>query len=351
MQTISEVKASAPGTNVTLKAMVLSVGDVSTQSAGPEKMSVVLGGDTSGSISATVYGLKNTSKFKKETAVLLFNGLMKDNYLAVTSRTEVARTQSFEVPDAIIKETPELFGNKQVMLQPISSALSSPDTSYASVKGKVVKVSPVSSRREIPYQELKIRDGSGAATLAVWEDDVQQYSVGQLVHFKKCKVMLYQGKKRLTTVRDGQSEILHHDEELDELTENSEDDKDEDFEEEGVFSGTITALFDVDPYLACPKPSCHNKKLNTILQGNYVMCCPSCNDKFGASHTNWYARATVLLDLGTSTKKLSIFKPEIQKIFVAKTNYQMLVWTEMTSMKSSSLFFLLKSDATSKAMP
>ncbi|XP_069109964.1 uncharacterized protein [Argopecten irradians] len=196
MQTISEVKASAPGTNVTLKAlMVLSVGDVSTQSAGPEKMSVVLG-DTSGSISATVYGLKNTSKFKKETAVLLFNALMKDNYLAVTSRTEVARTQSFEVPDAIIKEAPELFGNKQVMLQPISSALSSPDTSYASVKGKVVKVSPVSSRREIPYQELKIRDGSGAATLAVWEDDVQQYSVGQLVHFKKCRVRLYQGKKK-----------------------------------------------------------------------------------------------------------------------------------------------------------
>ena len=74
-------------------------------------------------------------------------------------------------------------------------------------------------------------------------------------------------------------QIISHDEDLDDIP---EEDSDEDLHDDSALervleSGTITAVFDVDPYLACPNKGCNNTKLITVQVGKkYMMKCKNC---------------------------------------------------------------------------
>lgn len=67
-------------------------------------------------------------------------------------------------------------------------------------------------------------------------------------------------------------------------------------------SGTITAVFDVDPYLACPTPSCNNTKLTPVESnsGSRIMNCKNCGRNYGESACNNYLRATVMIEVEES---------------------------------------------------
>ncbi|KAJ8312406.1 hypothetical protein KUTeg_009779 [Tegillarca granosa] len=63
-------------------------------------------------------------------------------------------------------------------------------------------------------------------------------------------------------------------------------------------AGNIIGVFEVDPYLACPKSSCNNTKLITLRENNielYYMVCKRCNTRCKTNSANTYLRATLLL--------------------------------------------------------
>lgn len=152
----------------------------------------------------------------------------------------------------------------------LKNALASPVKTLLTVKGKVVKLSPASKKRveqnEVDFQEVMLKDTDSNATVTVWDKMVNTLQTGECVTITKCRVRLFNEQKRLTTTRSSQCEKLAYDETLLLVS----DDDDNDVDNDGNWgntpisdfkSGTITAVFDVDPYLACPTLSCNNTKL------------------------------------------------------------------------------------------
>lgn len=88
-------------------------------------------------------------------------------------------------------------------------------------------------------------------------------------------------------------------------------------------SGTISAVFDVDPYLACPTPSCNNAKLSPAesSSGSCYMNCKNCGRNYDQSACNNYLRATLMIEVEDSNKppqKVAMFKPQIKKLFTSR---------------------------------
>lgn len=112
--------------------------------------------------------------------------------------------------------------------------------------------------------------------------------------------------------------------ELQELPISSDDDDDDaDRTDEAAPShmpvGSVIAVFEVDPYLACPINSCSNKKLVTVLQNQlYVMRCSKCNGTFRASTAKTYLRVVVLLNTENGNKKCAMFLPTIKQVFQSR---------------------------------
>ncbi|XP_069104360.1 uncharacterized protein [Argopecten irradians] len=215
----------------------------------------------------------------------------------------------------------------------LAAAVNSPDKTAVAVKGKIVNVSPADTRstgdKVIDYQEVTLKDSTGSSTLAVWGDMVNQFEKGSLVKFPRCRVRLFNKSKRLTTVPGSTYEMMNADDDLNDVS------SDEDLSDvvDTTTSGTIVAILEFDPYLSCPNRACNNKKLSTIKDDKFVMLCPTCKKKYGASACNNYARATVFFNQGDQSKKVSLFKPEIQKIFQAKYSEPTIGWEKPTLFK------------------
>ena len=117
----------------------------------------------------------------------------------------------------------------------------------------------------------------------------------------------------------------------------SDDDVDDDSSHESMTnmpSGTIEAVFDVDPYLSCPKAACNNTKLTTVQENEddvLKMLCKSCKGVFRASACNHYARANVSLITNNNQKKVTLFSPQIKKLFESRGLDATIIWdkTEM----------------------
>lgn len=69
-------------------------------------------------------------------AVVLMNILRKQNFIAVTSKTDVGISGPFTIPDGIRLHAPTLDGQTMTL----KNALASPVKTLLTVKGKVVKV-------------------------------------------------------------------------------------------------------------------------------------------------------------------------------------------------------------------
>ncbi|CAG2233890.1 unnamed protein product [Mytilus edulis] len=84
--------------------------------------------------------------------------------------------------------------------------------------------------------------------------------------------------------------------------------------------GTVEAVVEVDPYLACPIASCNNVKMVTVKGEDdiYRMNCKKCHGTFRASSCNKYTRAVMLLKTDSELKKVVMFSPQIQKMFVSR---------------------------------
>ena len=91
-------------------------------------------------------------------------------------------------------------------------------------------------------------------------------------------------------------------------------------------AGSITAVFDMDPYLSCPNKGCNNTKLITIEEnGKYLMKCKTCKGQFTASVSHTYLRGSVYFEKADkSGAKVAIFLPQIRKIFESRgTQFEM----------------------------
>ncbi|XP_071139041.1 uncharacterized protein [Mytilus edulis] len=144
---------------------------------------------------------------------------------------------------------------------------------------------------------------------------------GKVINISKCRVRLFNAEKKLSTTKASVLEVVAESE-LQELPISSDDD-DADRTDEVAPShmpvGSVIAVFEVDPYLACPINSCSNKKLVTVLQNQlYVMRCSKCNGTFRASTAKTYLRVVVLLNTENGNKKCAMFLPTIKQVFQSR---------------------------------
>lgn len=163
--------------------------------------------DETAAISVTIYDVQKQNKFIKGMAVVLMNILTKQNFIAVTSKTDVGICRPFTIPDDIRLHAPTLAGQTMTL----KNALASPVKTLLTVKGKVVKLSPASKKRveqnEVDFQEVMLKDTDSHATVAVWDKMVNTLQKGECVTITKCRVRLFNEQKRLTTTRSSQCEI------------------------------------------------------------------------------------------------------------------------------------------------
>lgn len=92
--------------------------------------------DETGAISVTVYDPTKKCKFIEGMGVVLINILVKQNFIAVTSKTDVGISRPFPIPESVKNTAPTLAGQ----LTTLKAALASPVKTILTVKGKVVKV-------------------------------------------------------------------------------------------------------------------------------------------------------------------------------------------------------------------
>lgn len=290
----------------TLKACVLEVSNIEEGSAKAKPKFYAVLADATGSISATIYDHNQYSKFIKGFGVVLVNVLLKQSYVAVTSRTEVAICQGFEIPSEVKDNAPALPGHQAKTLE---DALQSPVKSIVNVKGRIVKLSPATTKtvndKDVPFQELVLKDKSTKLTLAVWEEMVDSFEVGQKAKFTKCRVRLFNEEKKLSTTTSSASEVYTEEDDLDEVSSEDETMSDSPGSTQ-LPTGTLIAVFEVDPYPACPKVSCNNTKLETLKEPDielYFMFCKRCNIRYKTNAANIYMRATMLLKTTNEEKK------------------------------------------------
>ncbi|KAJ8309655.1 hypothetical protein KUTeg_012793 [Tegillarca granosa] len=174
--------------------------------------------------------------------------------------------------------------------------------------------------KDVPFQELVLKDKSTKLTLAVWEEMVDSFEVGQKAKFSKCRVRLFNEEKKLSTTTSSASEVYTEEDDLDEVSSEDETMSDSPGSTQ-LPTGTLIAVFEVDPYLACPKVSCNNTKLETLKEPDielYFMFCKRCNIRYKTNAANIYMRATMLLKTTNEEKKITVFSPQIKKLLESR---------------------------------
>uniref|UniRef100_A0A8W8MM39 HIN-200 domain-containing protein n=1 Tax=Magallana gigas TaxID=29159 RepID=A0A8W8MM39_MAGGI len=278
--------SQGPEIDMDVRGVVLEVTDIekTENSQYKDKFYAIIADETA-AISVTIYDVQKQNKFIKGLAVVLMNILTKQNFIAVTSKTDVGICRPFTIPGDIRLHAPTLAGQTMTL----KNALASPVKTLLTVK-----LSPASKKRveqnEVDFQEVMLKDTDSHATVAVWDKMVNTLQKGECVTITKCRVRLFNEQKRLTTTRSPNK--LAYDETLLLVS----DDEDDDVDNDGNWgntpisdfkSGTITAVFDVDPYLACPTPSCNNTKL-TPAESIQYMNCKNCGRNYVESACNNY---------------------------------------------------------------
>ncbi|KAJ8307953.1 hypothetical protein KUTeg_014495 [Tegillarca granosa] len=156
---------------------------------------------------------------------------------------------------------------------------------------KTWKLSPATTKtvndKDVPFQELVLKDKSTKLTLAVWEEMVDSFEVGQKAKFSKCRVRLFNEEKKLSTTTSSASEVYTEEDDLDEVSSEDETMSDSPGSTQ-LPTGTLIAVFEVDPYLACPKVSCNNTKLETLKEPDIEL------------------------------KKITVFSPQIKKLLESR---------------------------------
>ena len=61
--------------------------------------------------------------------------------------------------------------------------------------------------QDIPFQDIYLKDKEGIVCVALWGDMVNRFNLGQLVKIAKCKVKVFNHKKKLSTTPSSSSEV------------------------------------------------------------------------------------------------------------------------------------------------
>ena len=144
MLTIQDIKdlpidSKERPSNPSLKAVVLDVSEVEPARGQSKAKFFCILADETGAISCTVYQESQKGKFIKGMGVYLLNVMIKQSYIAVTERTQVAMCKGFVIDDEVKKAAPRLPGEPSMNIKMV---LASPVKTLTGVKGKVIKVGP-----------------------------------------------------------------------------------------------------------------------------------------------------------------------------------------------------------------
>ncbi|KAJ8303727.1 hypothetical protein KUTeg_018650, partial [Tegillarca granosa] len=305
MLTINEIKQFEPDTYVdtpTVKAVVLDVSEFETDPYSKKGKFFAVLADETGSISATIYNEKEHLKCMKGFGVIVRKVLLKQSYIGITTKTEVALCQPFSIPEEVKETAAKLPGAETNTLD---TALKSPVKSIISVKGKIVSVSPSSTKRltnsdkELQFQEIQLKDETGKLKVAIWDKMVDTLSIGQQIKLSKCRVKLFQDEKKLSTTNWSECEVFTHDADLEDVSSEEEEiQSDEAAPLKDLNSGVIIGIMEVDLYFSCPKVSCNNKKMVTLKEKDlelYFMFCNACQCRYKTNSCNTYLSAVLLL--------------------------------------------------------
>ncbi|KAJ8309542.1 hypothetical protein KUTeg_014416 [Tegillarca granosa] len=279
----------------TLKALVLDVSEIEVNKHTQKGKFFAILADNTGAITATIYNEKEHVKFLKGFGIILRNVLLKQSYVGVTAKTEVAMCQPISVPDSIKEQAPH-FPGKQV--------------SPSSTKR-------LTNEKELRFQEIRLKDQSAKVNCAIWESMVDTLEVGQCIKLSNCRVKLFQDEKKLSTTSSSECEVFIDDIVLNELSSDDEDiQRDEPAAMPDMASGNIYGIMEMDPYISCPKTSCNNKKMVTLREKDielYFMFCNSCQSPYKTNSCNNYLRAVLLMNSNGNEKKITAFLPHIKK--------------------------------------
>ena len=140
MLTIETVKKTGPEeviSNPTLKVVVLDVSDVEPAKNQMKAKFFAIVADQTGAISCTIYKEQEKDKFIKGMGLVLMNVMIKQSYIAITERTDVALCKPMIIPDEVVAAAPKLPGEASMTIRMI---VDSPVKTLTGVKGKIVKV-------------------------------------------------------------------------------------------------------------------------------------------------------------------------------------------------------------------
>lgn len=141
MLIIEEIKQIPPDCkempiNPTLKATVLEVGEIEAGQGKTKAKFFCILADNTGAISCTVYKENEKQKFVENLGVVIMNVMIKQSYIAITERSQVAMCKGFMIPEEIKQAAPKRQGN----LPWISKWCCIPPLRLTGVKGKIIKV-------------------------------------------------------------------------------------------------------------------------------------------------------------------------------------------------------------------
>ncbi|XP_063436837.1 uncharacterized protein LOC134718273 [Mytilus trossulus] len=128
------------------------------------------------------------------------------------------------------------------------------------------------------FHDIVIKDKTGSIEIALWDRLVGTIEKGQTIEVKKCRVKLFREEKNSTQPLTQQQRMNY----LKFLQMKKVNDEAAHI---SLAVGTVEAVSEVDPYLACPIASCNNVKMVTVKGEDdiYKMNCKKCHGTFRAS--------------------------------------------------------------------
>ncbi|CAG2215578.1 unnamed protein product [Mytilus edulis] len=193
------------------------------------------------------------------------------------------------------------------------------------------------NKKDMDFQDIVIKDKTGSIEIALWDRLVGTIEKGQTIAIKKCRVKLFREEKKLNTTFNTTTEVFVTEEELFEVS-SDEEVNDDEAAHISLAVGTVEAVVEVDPYLACPIASCNNVKMVTVKGEDdiYRMNCKKCHGTFRASSCN---KVLPKLPARRETAIISVVKDgEIFRKFIVRTDIVTLLKLESGDEEAMSRF-------------
>ncbi|XP_071084786.1 uncharacterized protein [Haliotis cracherodii] len=294
LKRIKDFKMAPNEQNVTLHVKVMTMEQVEEKSNQKQFMAVVA--DATSAVDICVRKETLFDKFQPKACIILRNVTWNGKVLLTKDCSTATFASEILVPENM---TAIAFGEGEPV--PISQVLTLPDMSWFTLRGKVVKQSPLTRRKffkkVLLYRQVKLKDDTGTVYVDTWASIAEDMQLGRVIQVDSCKKRppLSPDDPLVTTtvkssVKYPRSSELKHIR--------------KDHYEKGKLLG-----IDISLYMSCPNPRCFHFQLTD-------MRCESCLRMIPVLDQVSYAKATV--DVRTprgNIHSLIVYWPELCQLF------------------------------------